>query len=143
DGSAVFMMGSPTGAPIALLHHVKTARSLQKTVVLLSIMTKEVPVVPDEERLSVHELGEGIWRAIGHYGYMESADASALIDRVLERGVTLNPAATTFYFNREMIIPDGDSRMWSWQKRFYGFLTRNARPARDYFNIPPWQIIEI
>jgi K+ transporter len=25
----------------------------------------------------------------------------------------------------------------------YGFLTRNARLARDYFNIPPSQIIEI
>src|SRR5690606_9598682 len=34
DGVAVFMMGSPHGAPLALLHHVKSARSLQNTVIL-------------------------------------------------------------------------------------------------------------
>jgi KUP system potassium uptake protein len=33
--------------------------------------------------------------------------------------------------------------MWKWEKSFYGFLSRNARSARDYYQIPPSQIIEI
>ncbi|MEY3608464.1 MAG: hypothetical protein RLZZ447_1252, partial [Verrucomicrobiota bacterium] len=37
----------------------------------------------------------------------------------------------------------GDSRMWEWQKHFYGFLSRNARQARDYYQLPPMQIIEV
>src|ERR1041384_5164312 len=46
-GAAVFMVGSPQGTPIALLHHVKSNRSLLQTVVLLSVITEEVPTVPE------------------------------------------------------------------------------------------------
>jgi KUP system potassium uptake protein len=55
--------------------------------------------------------------------------------------VKLNEA--TFYFNREMVITGGDARMWLWQKRLYALLSRNARPVRDYYHLPPMQIIEV
>jgi KUP system potassium uptake protein len=142
-GSAVFMVGSPQGTPIALLHHVKSNRSLHQTVVLLSIMTEEVPAVAPTEQLTLSEIGEGIWRAVGHYGYMQSPDVSALMDKIKALHVPINPQATTYFFNREMIIKGGNARMWEWQKSLYAFLSRNARPAKDYYQIPPSQIIEI
>ena len=42
-----------------------------------------------------------------------------------------------------MIITGGEADMWEWQKHLYGFLSRNARQARDYYNLPPMQIIEV
>ncbi|MDO8543245.1 MAG: KUP/HAK/KT family potassium transporter [Opitutaceae bacterium] len=143
SGAAVFMAGSPHGTPIALLHHVKSNRALHETVLLLSLSTIELPHVAETERLELIEIGEGIWRVIGRYGYMESPDATALLQQVAERGVPINPAAATYIFNREMIMGGGDARMPEWQKHFYGFLSRNARPAKDYYKIPPSQIIEI
>jgi len=143
SGAAVFMVGSSTGTPIALLHHVKSNRSLHQTVVLLSVLTEEVPTVPDPERLKLVEVGEGLWRAVGHYGYMESPDAGMLMEMVKNRGVPINPDSATYFFNREMIITGGNAKMWEWQKSLYSFLSRNARPAKDYFQIPPSQIIEI
>jgi KUP system potassium uptake protein len=143
EGCGVFMMGSPTGAPAALLHHVKSNRSLQKTVVLLSLVTEEVPSIAETDRLAVTEIGAGLWRVVGRYGYMESPDATTLLQAARARGVPIDPFAATFYFNREMILPGGGSPLWRWQKSLYGVLTRNARPAKDYFNIPPSQIIEI
>jgi KUP system potassium uptake protein len=142
-GSAVFMVGSPNGTPIALLHHVKSNRSLHQTVVLLSIMTTEVPHVAPNEQLTLREIGEGIWRAVGYYGYMQSPDVGALMDRIKALHVPINPQATTYFFNREMIITGGNAKMWEWQKSLYAFLGRNARPAKDYYQIPPSQIIEI
>jgi KUP system potassium uptake protein len=142
-GSAVFMVATPSGTPLALLHHLKANKCLQKTVVLLTISTWEVPQVEDSERLSVEELGEGIWRAVGRYGYMESPDVNNLITRVAERGVPIKPMSTTYFFNREMIITGGNARMWQWQKSLYGFLSRNATPVKDYYQIQPTQIIEI
>ena len=143
SGAGVFMVGSSTGTPIALLHHVKSNRSLHETIVLLSVLTEEVPTVPREERLTLKEVGEGIWRAIGRYGYMESPDAGDLMEMLETRGVPIKADAATYFFNREMIITGGNARMWEWQKTLYGFLSRNARPAKDYFRIPPSQIIEI
>jgi KUP system potassium uptake protein len=112
-------------------------------VVLLSIMTEEVPAVPEAEQLTMHEVGEGIWRAVGHYGYMQSPDVAVLMGQIKAHGVPINPQATTYFFNREMIITGGNAKMWEWQKHLYSFLSRNARQAKDYYQITPSQIIEI
>jgi KUP system potassium uptake protein len=143
SGTAVFMASTPQGTPLALLHHLKANRSLQERVVILTIITEEVPAVSEENRMTFGELGSGVWRVIGRYGYMESPDVDDIMHRLKSAGVDTTPASTTFYFNREMILTDGDSNLWKWQKDFYGFLSRNARPARDYYRISPSQIIEI
>lgn len=142
-GSAVFMVATPKGTPLALLHHLKANKCLQNTVVLLTIMTEDIPQVDDEERLTLDSLGEGVWRAIGRYGYMESPDVAKLVERIKNQGVPLQLMSTTFYFNREMIITGGNARMWEWQKKLYAFLSRNAHPVKDYYQIMPTQIIEI
>ena len=143
SGGAVFMAGSPHGTPIALLHHVKSNRCLHKTIVLLSVLTEEIPTVTEDEQLTLREIGEGIWRAVGHYGYMQSPDVSALMTKIKAQGVPINPQAATYFFNREMVISGGNAPMWEWEKTLYGVLSRNARPIKDYYRIPPTQIIEI
>ena len=142
-GTGVFMAGNPTGTPLVLLHHVKANRVLQETVVLLSVTTEEVPSVQDSIRFTVREIGHGVWRAIGRYGYMESPDVANLMEKVRAAGVPLKLNEATYYFNREMIVTGGDTNMLEWQKHFYAFLSRNARQARDYYQLPPMQIIEV
>jgi len=144
-GTAVFMAGNPTGTPLVLLHHVKANKVLHETVVLLSVVTEEVPSVPEAERIEVREIGAGnrIWRVVARYGYMESPDVTALMEKVREAGVPVKLSEATYFFNREMIITGGESRMWEWQKRLYSLLSRNARPVRDYYRLPPMQIIEV
>ncbi len=142
-GTAIFMASSAKGTPLALLHHLKSNRCVQKTVVLLSISAEPEPHVADAERLTIGELGQGVWRAVGRYGYMESPDVANLVDRIRACGVKVEPMSTTFYFNREMILTGGKTPLWEWQKSTYAFLSRNARSAKDYLNIPANQIIEI
>ena len=142
-GAAVFMVGSPKGTPLALLHHVKANRCLHKTVVLLSILTEDQPTVPAANRLRLREIGEGVWRATGHYGYMESPDVSDLVSLIKEAGLTIKAQSATYFFSREMVMTGGNTGMWEWEKGLYSFLIRNARPAKDYYNITPSQIIEI
>ena len=144
-GTAVFMAGVARGTPLVLLHHVKANKVLHETVVLLSVVTEEVPAVPETERLEVREIGSGlgVWRVISRYGYMESPDVTVLMEHVRGAGVPVKLNEATYYFNREMIIFGGDTRMWHWQKRLYAFLSRNARPVRDYYRLPPMQIIEV
>ena len=91
----------------------------------------------------LHGLGEGIWRAVGRYGYMQSPNISELMERIREHHVPLNPQSTVFVFNREMIVTGGNARMWEWQKRFYRLLSRNATPANNHYRLPVSQIIEI
>ncbi len=142
-GGAVFMAGNPRGTPLVLVHHLKASRSLHEHVAILSVLTETVPYVADADRLSVAEIGEGCWRVVGRYGYLESPDAGALLEAAREHGLPLKPETATYYFNHEMVVTGGTSPMPNWQKHLYGLLSRNARPARDYFQIPPSQIVEL
>ncbi len=142
-GGGVFMAGNPRGTPLVLVHHLKANRSLHEHVAILSVTTEPVPFVAAADRLTVSEIGEGCWRVVGRYGYMESPDAGALLEAARAHGLPLKPAAATYYFNHEMVVTGGTSPMPNWQKHLYGILSRNARPARDYFQIAPSQIVEL
>ena len=74
---------------------------------------------------------------------MEQPNVASICERIVHQDVPLNLDATTFYFNREMIIGGGDARMFEWRKNLYAFLSRNARPVKDYYQILPTRIIEI
>jgi KUP system potassium uptake protein len=82
-------------------------------------------------------------KIVARYGYMESPDVSDLMEKIRALGVPINPEGATYFFNREMIISGGNAQMWEWQKSLYALLSRNARPAKDYYRITPSQIIEI
>ncbi len=142
-GTGVFMAGVPRGTPLVLLHHVKANKVLHDTVILLSVITEELPYVASAEQVVVTEIGEGIWRAVARYGYMQSPNVTDIMERVRDSGAPVKLNEATYYFNREMIITGGSARMFEWQKHFYAFLSRNARPVRDYYRLPPMQIIEV
>jgi KUP system potassium uptake protein len=134
-GTAVFLTGHPEGAPLALLHYLKHARSLHERVILLSVVTLDVPHVAAAERLSVRELRHGFWQLTGHYGFMESPDVPALL--ALARDQVDAPGAT-FFLGRESIVA-----CRGWRERLYALMHHNARPAAEFFGIPPNRVLEV
>ena len=50
DGTAVFLTSTPNRVPHALLHNLKHNKVLHERVVFLTIVTRDIPYVPDEER---------------------------------------------------------------------------------------------
>jgi KUP system potassium uptake protein len=134
-GTAVFLTGHPEGAPLALLHYLKHARSLHERVILLSVVTDDVPHVPAAERLELRELRHGFWQLLGRYGYMESPDVPALLQLARER---VEVSSATFFLGRESVVA-----CRGWRERLYAFMHHNARPAAEFFGIPPNQVLEV
>ena len=73
-GLAVFMTREPEGAPVVLLHHLKHNKVLHQQVVLLSILSEEVPEIPDARRITIQKLPQGFYRITARYGFMETTD---------------------------------------------------------------------
>jgi KUP system potassium uptake protein len=135
-GTAVFLTGHPQGVPLALLHYLKHAKSLHERVVLLTVITEDVPHVPADERLSVAKLRHGFWQVLGHYGFMESPDIPALMQLAAQRG--LEAPGLTFFLGRESVVARR-----GWRERLFSFMHHNARPAAEFFGIPPNQVLEV
>lgn len=142
-GTAVFMARNPEGAPLVLLHHLRHNKTLLENVVLLSILSENVPIVPDDERITVTDLGLGFWRVVARYGFMERADVPAVLARCRDMGVVADRRDTTYFLGRERLLPTGKAKLARWRKKLYIFMSRNSRTATEYFSIPPNRVVEL
>ncbi len=144
SGTAVFLASTRRGTPSVLLHHFKHNKVLHKQVVILSVTTDAVPWVPDHHKIRLRRFEQGFWAVTAHYGFMESPDVMDILRRCRERGLVTEPGDTSFYLGRETLIPKrGTGGMADWRKYLFRFLSRNARPATDFFALPPNRVVEI
>jgi KUP system potassium uptake protein len=143
EGTAIVMTSTPEGVPPVLLHHLKHNRTLHKRVVLLSITSEKRPEVPDRERLEIADLGQGFYRVVAHFGFIETPRIAHILALCKAQGLPFDIMLTTFVLGRETLLPSGRSPMARWRKRLYGFLARNAPSATEYFEIPPNRVIEL
>jgi KUP system potassium uptake protein len=142
-GTAVFMTSSSDGVPPVLLHHLTHNKVLHEQVMLLSIITTEVPEVPPTERVKVDDLGQGFFRVRGFYGFMQTQDVRDVLEHVRARGVLCKAHDTSFYLGRELLLPTGTSAISWWRKRLFIIMARNARSATAFFNIPSNRVVEL
>ena len=142
-GLAVFMTREPEGAPVVLLHHLKHNKVLHEQVVLLSILSEEVPEIPDSDRITIKKLPQGFYRITARYGFMEGTNVPAILARAKEAGIDNKPLDTTFYLGREQLIPTGPTPLWSWRKKLFVFMSRNSRSATAFYGIPPNRVVEL
>src|SRR5689334_5997297 len=169
SGTAVFMTSAAEGVPVVLLHHLKHNKMLHEQVVLMSILTEEVPEVDEEERVRVERLEQGFYRVTARYGFMETPDVPEVLAIAKVQGLRARALDTTFYLGRERIIiadkkqrgrepspkpgvrrapapSEGAPRpvhLARWRKRLFVFMTRNARSATEFFGIPPNRVVEL
>jgi KUP system potassium uptake protein len=160
-GTAVFLTSDSAGAPPVLLHHLKHNKVLHEKVMLMSVVTEEIPQVDAEDRVACRELGEGFYQVIAHYGFMESPDVPAVLAALGRqigdtKPIPVKVMETTFYLGRETLIVTpgvhraaavgdgtGLGRMSRWRKTLFILMTRNARSATAFFGLPPNRVVEL
>ena len=142
-GTAVFMTSNTAGAPGVLLHHLKHNKVLHEQVLLLSVISAEVPQIAEQNRVTVEPLSHGFYRVAATYGFMETPDVNEIIARCSAHGVRTRPQETSYYLGRERLLPTGGSRMARWRKKLFAFMSRNAQSATEFFGIPPNRVVEL
>ena len=142
-GTAVFMSVSPEGIPATLLHHVKHNHMLHEYVVLLSIISTDSPTVSAKERIKVEKLGEGFYRVVAFYGFMQSPNVPEIMKQASRHEIEADPIKTTYYLSRETLLTEGRTNMSHWRKSLFAFMARNAGNPTTYFRLPPNRVVEL
>jgi KUP system potassium uptake protein len=143
EGTGVFLTELAERVPLVLQRHLTYNKVLQREVVLLAIITDEVPEVEEARRLRVETLSHGLYRVRAHYGFMERPDVREIIARCRDLGLQAPPDDTTYYLGRMRLMPTGLAPMMRWRKRLFGLMARNASSVPDFFSIPPDRVVEL
>ncbi len=143
-GLAVFLARDPSKVPSVLLHHLKHNKVLHQKVVILSVLSEEVPTVPPDERIKIEPLRDGFYRILARYGFMETPNVREIMEYASKSGIHASPAETSYYLGREELIPSKDgSIVWRWRKKLFRFMSRNATSPARYFGLPPNRVVEL
>jgi KUP system potassium uptake protein len=142
-GTAVFLTGDPAGTPLALLHNIKHNKIVHERTVFLTLLTEDVPYVVARERASVKELGQGFFRVVARYGFMEMPNVPALLRSIRFEGFPIDLDQASYFMGREQLIPTGGSGMGRWRETLFAYLARNAQSATVYFRVPPNRVVEL
>jgi KUP system potassium uptake protein len=141
-GVGIYLSSQPNDIPPTLTRAFDRFRTMHDKTVILTVVTARSPHVAPEERLGYEDLGQGVYRVILHFGFMETPDVPAALEAVPFLGDT-DPKSHVFVMGHERFLATPANRMGALSEGFFSFLARNARNATDGFNIPPDQVVEV
>jgi KUP system potassium uptake protein len=142
-GVAVVLTPVAGEVPPTLVRRVERVKSLDQTVILLTVHFAHVPVTKPEDKAKVAKLEKGLWQVDGWYGFMETPDVPVLLANAKKAGLEAPLDDATYYLGRETILAQPGGKMGELEEGLFAFLQRNSRPASAYFKLPPEQVIEI
>jgi len=112
--------------------------------VLMSLTTRDVPHVADEDRLEIRDIGHGFYTVEAQYGFMDEPNLLRALAQCRLQDLRFNILDTSFIIGREKLVPSRRrSTMWPWRKRLFILMSNNALDATEFFRIPPNRVVEL
>jgi KUP system potassium uptake protein len=143
-GTSVFLSAAPDVVPAALLHNLKHNQVLHQRVILLTVKVEEVPHVPPDKRLEVHDAGQGFYRVILHYGFMQEVDIPRDLVGIKTCGEPFNMMSTSFFLGRQKLITSKRRPgMARWRERLFAWMLKNSESAMEFFKLPTNRVVEL
>jgi KUP system potassium uptake protein len=142
-GTAIFLRGESDGVPHALLHNLSHNKVLHERVVFLTVHMQEEPWVPKAKQVSVQALGHECYQLNIRYGFKDEPDIPAALALCAEHGLPFEMMETSFFIARQTVISTPGVGMAPWREHLFVAMSRNARGAADYYQIPTNRVIEL
>jgi KUP system potassium uptake protein len=142
-GTAIFMASTSSGVPSALLHNIKHNKVLHERVVILTVAIQDVPYVDETKRCTVKDLGQGFYRMVLNYGFLEETDIPAALKRADICGGPFEMMKTSFFLSRQTLLASDKPGMAIWREKLFAWMLRNAASAMEFFRLPTNRVVEL
>ncbi|MDB5336209.1 MAG: Low affinity potassium transport system protein kup [Planctomycetaceae bacterium] len=142
SGVSVFMSSNPIGTPQALRHNVIHNKVLHRTVVIVVVETAEVPHIVPKGKAEIEQVGEGFWRIVLSYGFMDEPDVPRALACIDHPGLDFS-AGVTYFLGRETLLATDKPGMALWRERLFVWMSRNAQPATHFYRLPADRVMEV
>ena len=113
-------------------------------MLILTVEVEDVPQVAEAERASIEDFGEGFYRVILHYGFMEEVDVPRDLarDRRLRRRLR---------HDEHQLLPrpaeadrlEERPGMALWRERLFAWMMKSSESAMEFFKLPTNRVVEL
>lgn len=143
-GQAVFLTGNPNIVPHAMLHNIKHNKVLHERNILVTVITRDVPYVSDQERIRVEVLDDKFQRVFVYYGFKDQPDIpNALALAYAQLEIDFDMMHISFFISRDRLIHTVGEGMAPWREKLFISMQRNTSPVSDFYQIPPNRVVEM
>ena len=142
-GAAIYMTSRINVVPVPLLHNLKHNKVLHERIVLLNVVTQNIPRVPADKRIEVVHLCDNFHTVVANYGFMQNPNVPRVLKHCGSQGLDFDPMDTSFFVGRVKIVPRRKSRLGRIRCKVFEALHRNALAATEFFRIPSNRVIEL
>lgn len=144
EGTAIFLTAHVDYLPVSFLHNLKHNHVLHERAFFLKVSIWDVPYVKDDERITLRDLGNGIYVVRAVYGFNETPDMLKILE-LIERNSDLkfDLMNTSFFLSRDTIVSTEIPGMAMWRERLFCWMYQNAGRQSDFFKIPTNRLVEL
>ena len=143
-GTAIYLSANADSVPTTLLHNLKHYKVLHERIFFITVVTEEVPRIPDKERTAVQVLEpKHLWQVTLRYGFMEDPDLMRGLKLLDNHGLRFDLEDTSFFLGKSTIARAQKRGLFTWRRNLFRWMQRNAPSAVEYFNIPADRVIEV
>lgn len=143
SGTAVFFRAEGDGVPHALLHNLLHNKILHERIVFLTVFHRDIPYVPEEDRVALEDLGHQCYQLNVYYGFKDDRDIVRALELAAAHGLGSEMMDTSFFIARQTVVPVVGGKMALWRDSLFATMSRNARDAAEYYRIPTNRVIEL
>jgi len=144
SGQAVFLTGNPNIVPHAMLHNIKHNKVLHERNVLVTVITRDVPYVTEQERIRVEVLDDRFQRVFVYYGFKDQPDIPNALELAYKQlDVEFDMMQISFFISRDRLIHTVGDGMAPWREKLFISMQRNTSPVSDFYQIPPNRVVEM
>ncbi|RKP52435.1 potassium transporter Kup [Trinickia fusca] len=144
SGTAIYLTGSHALVPVSLLHNLKHNKVLHERTIFLTFVTRDIPYVKDDERVTIKEVGGGLFIVNAAYGFNETPDVKAVLFEISRmHNMSFELMDTSFFLARETVVPTQLPGMSVWRERVFAWMHQNAAKPTDFFSIPANRVVEL
>ena len=89
------------------------------------------------------DLGRGFHRVKLRYGFMQTPDVPAALDRITACGPQFRMIDTSFFLSRQTLLASSRPGMAIWREKLFAWMLRNAESAMEFFRLPTNRVVEL
>ena len=144
EGTAIFLTAHVDYVPVAMLHNLKHNRVMHERIFFIKLSTWDVPYVNDDQRITMKDLGGGVYLVRAVHGFKESPDINKVLELLQKQeNIQFNVMDTSFFVSRDTIVPSANPGMALWREKLFGWMMQNAAKPSDFFKIPANRLVEL